>query len=773
MLPPLSFRRTLVASSLLLALAAHAEDVRQRFELPAGALTPSVNALARQANVQILFAGPLADGLRGQAVHGEFSPEQALTQLLQGTGLRFRRQDQRTFIIEPGRKAGEDPTLASVVVTGNSIPAFRTASVRSATKTESRAIDLAQSVAVVEQELIREQRVIRMEDALRNVAGVYSGQTEGRRDQFTIRGFSAELDTYVDGVRDTAGYRDFSNIERVEVLKGPAAMLFGRGSAGGIINRISKKPVADPVREVQLTIGSDDFKRGEWDLAGALAPGANFRLTGAHEEGGMFRNAIKHELSTLAAAADFKLGERTSLLAQAEWQQVERTPDRGIPSLNRRPADVDRKNFYGSPHDYANREHFGISTTLEHAVSDATQLRAVFRFNQMELDAQNTRNIGLANNNTEVRRQALRFPKEKEFAFTQLELIHKLKTAGIEHQLLAGYEHGWQQGRLQVWRKAAGNVSLNNPNDLAVAPLFTAADKTFDTRFEATTDAFYLQDQMQLSPEWKAIAGVRYDIFRQRQAAGLLNGQPGNALERIDRAWSPRLGIIYQPLPQHSIYLSSARSFQPKAEDLLWASAADMAQKPTQTVQYEIGNKNEFFNGRLGLNFALYEITMSNVATSDPANPGQLIQVGEQRHRGAEIDFSGELGDGWRVYGGASWIDAAVTRSNDPALALGSRPLNIPKQSANLWLSKSFLERWRAGIGIYHLGERYAFSDNTVRLPAYTRLDAALSYRWKGTEFALNLRNLSDQRYYDSATNNNQIAPGIPRTAMLTARFSF
>ena len=772
MSPSFPSRLTVLAAGLLLACAVHA-DVTHKFNLPSETLTKSVNAIARDTGIQVIFAARHAEGLQAPALSGQYTARQALEQLLRGSGLQLRQRDERSFIIEPETTRHGETSLAPLVVSGTMTPAFRPATLRSATKTETRVLDMAQSVAVIDQELIREQRVIRMEDALRNVAGVYAGQSEGRRDTFTIRGFSAELDTYVDGVRDTAGYRDFSNIERVEVLKGPAAMLFGRGSAGGIINRISKKPTAEAIREAQLTVGSFDFKRAEWDLGGALAAGANFRLTGAYENGGAFRNKIDNQLSNLAASVDFKLAEQTTLLTQLEWQKQERTPDRGIPSVNGKPANVQRDNFYGSPHDYAVRDSLSLGAVLDHAFSDDTRLKVTLRANSMELDATNTRNMGLAKNDTEVRRQALHFPKQKDFVFTQFDLTHKVKTGGIEHQLLAGYEHGTQRGRLEVWRRTASNVSLANPNDNSAKPGFTDANKSYDTRFAATTDAFYLQDQLQFSPEWKGIAGVRYDIFRQRQEAGLVAGAAAQSMERTDRAWSPRLGLIYQPLPAHSIYISSAQSFQPKAEDLLWATAADVTQKPTKTTQFEIGNKNEFLGGRLGINFALYQIAMANVATSDPANPGQVIQVGEQRHRGAEVDITGELGDGWRVYGGATAIDAEVTKSLDPSLPVGNRPLNIPRSSANVWLSKSFFDNWRAGLGAYYVGERYAFSDNLVTMPAYTRFDAALSYRWKTAEFSLNVRNLTDKHYYEYATNNNQIAPGTPRNAMLTARFAF
>lgn len=628
---------------------------------------------------------------------------------------------------------------------------------RSATKTDTPSLDVAQTVNVVEQELIREQRVIRLHDAVRNVAGVYAAGGEGRRDQFSIRGFSAELDMYVDGIRDPAGYRDFSNIEHVEVLKGPAAMLFGRGSAGGIINRITKKPTAEAVREVQATLGSWDFARAEWDFAGAASAGANYRLTGAYEKGGQFRDEVDNELSTIAGGIEFKLSADTRLLAQFEAQHHERTPDRGVPSLAGQPAAVPTSNFYGEPFDFSTRDTANAGLNLDHDISAATKVKATLRVNTMEFDAVNRRSTGLANANSEVKRNTTRFPKDRECAFAQTELTHRLDLAGSEHLLFGGYEHGRQRADLQVWQVNAPNISLYNPTYTAPAPVFSDASKTYDVSFTGTTDALYLQDQVTFNPRWKAVVGLRHDVFKQEQSAGLVNKVQSAALSRTDRKSSPRAGVIFQPDTQTSWYASAARSFQPKSDDLLFAKASDTNLKPTSATQYEAGNKREFFDGKLAVNAAFYRIVMTDVATADPNNPGQTIQIGEEIHDGVELDLSGEPAPGWRVYGGATWLDPRVTRSNDTPQG------NVPRQAANLWLSKQLLAGWRAGLGAYYVGERFAGADKTVRLPAYTRWDAACSYSLTAMELALNLRNITDRTYYESATNNVQIAPGAPR----------
>ncbi len=660
----------------------------------------------------------------------------------------------------------------SVRASAESEPAYKVPAATTATKTDTPLKDIPQTINVVDQQLIREVRALYMKDALRNVPGVFVSGGEGRRDQFAIRGFSAELDMYVDGIRDMASFRDLSNIERIEVLKGPAAMLFGRGSAGGVINRVTKKPTAEPIREVQATVGSDDLYRAEVDLGGALGPAASFRLTGAHETGGQFRDHIDNERTAVAGGIEFKLAPATRLLTQVELLRQEATPDRGIPSVNGRPADVPVSNFYGELFDFSEREVANLGATLDHAFSEATRLRATLRLNTMELDAINTRATGLAAGNTQVVRNTTRFPKEREYLFGQMELIHKLKLGATEHLLLAGYEHGRQEADLKVWQVAAPNISLHNPSYVAPAPNFTPASQTFNTSFTGITDGVYVQDQITFSTRWKAVAGVRYDVFDQHQE----NRLNGTTLEREDRKWSPRMGVMFQPAPATSWYGSLSRSFQPAADDLLFANASAANLKPTSATQVEVGNKNELLNGRLAVNFALYRIAMTDIATNDPANPGQSIQVGEQVHKGFELEAVGELTRRWRIFGGATWLDPEITKANPNGAGVtlqGKRPANTPRQAFSLWTSYDLGQGLSASLGVYRVGARYATADNTVTLPAYTRLDAGLAYKLRSLELALNVRNLTDKRYFESATQNHQIAPGTPRSVLLTARYAF
>lgn len=757
--------------------------VLRDYDLPAAPLAATLNRIAREAGLALSVDAAAIGDAMSAPVRGRYSAADALRRALTGSGFELVTTPAGSHTLKklpaapaprPQPVSATEATLAEVKVRASAqagASSFRVPTVKSATKTDTRALDIPQSIQVVEQELMREQRALAMADTLRNVPGVYAQGGEGRRDQFSIRGFSAELDMYVDGLREPASFRDLSNVERVEVLKGPAAMLFGRGSAGGIINRVTKKPVDQPQREVQLTGGSWDFARAEADLGGPINEAASYRLTAAYEKGGQFRDVLDNEKSAVAGALAFKLAPQTSLLAQFDYQHHDVTPDRGIPSVGGRPAGVPVENFYGERFDYGERDVANVGVTLEHALSAQTQVRAVLRANTMELDAINTRSTGLANNNTEVRRNTTFFPKERDYLTAQAELTHKLALGTTEHLLLAGYERNWQYADLKVYQVAAPNIGLADPRHVAPTPVFGEASKTYDVSTRGTTDGLYLQDQISFTPAWKAVAGVRRDVFGQHQDAGLLNRVASPAVERTDRAWSPRLGVIWQPSAGSSFYGSVSRSFQPVADDLLFSNASRANLAPTESKQVEIGNKNEFFGGRLALDVALYRVALSNVATADPNNTGQLIQVGEQVHRGVEVSVSGEPAPGWRIYGGATWIDAEITRSNDTPE--GNRPGNVPRRAANLWVSHELGAGFSAGVGAFYVGQRYAAADNTVVLPSYTRWDAALIWRLHALELALNLRNLGDKRYFETATNNFQLAPGVPRQVLLTARYGF
>jgi catecholate siderophore receptor len=659
-----------------------------------------------------------------------------------------------------------DTEIPTVVVRAGAADALH-GSGNSATKLDVPLRDVPQAVQVVSKELIREQGALEMKDVLRNVSGVAPSQGEGRRDQFYIRGFDATRDTLVDGMRDDSLYfRDLGNVERIEVIKGPAAVLYGRGSAGGVINRVTKKPVSKTRREATLSVGSERLRRLDADLGGALGTQAAFRLTAAYEVGDSYRDIVHSERSVLAPSIAWSAGTDTSFLLQTEFLHQRRTPDRGIPSLNGVPAAVPVSNFYGEKYDYATTDARNASFNVEHAVNDKLTLRNNFQYSNLSLDAINTRTLGLTAGNTQVRRQITYFPQDQTNYLNQTEAVYKLDAGTIQHTLLAGVELGNQKASRLVRAVSASSVSLQTPQHIAVMPNLASLPITIDSGFKADTVALYAQDQLSFGQHWKALAGLRFDRFKQTQD----NRRTSLAQDRTDSVWSPRVGLVYQPNDAHALYGNLSRSFQPVGNDLFY-NGTDFAQiKPVESLQQELGAKSEWLGGSLLSTVALYQITQRNVVTKDPADPAGLrqVQTGEQQSRGLEVDLAGTILPGWKVFANYTLNLAHITQSNN--FAIGNRPANIPKQAANVWSSYELGHGFTIGGGAFYVGDRFAVEDNAVKLPSYVRLDAMLGYKSKAWEAGLNLKNLANRVYYESANNNNQIQPGAPRSAMLYVR---
>lgn len=660
-----------------------------------------------------------------------------------------------------------DAELPGITVhaTGTADPVNGSGSV--ATKLDVPLRDVPQAVQVVGKELIREQGALEMKEVLRNVSGVAIAQGEGRRDQFYIRGFDATRDTLVDGMRDDSLYfRDLGNVERIEVLKGPAAALYGRGSAGGVINRVTKKPVAKTLREATLTVGSYDLRRMDVDLGGALGSEASFRLTGAYEASDSYRDVVHSERSMLAPSIAWTAGKDTSFLLQTEFLHQRRTPDRGIPSVNGLPADVPLSNFYGEQYDYANTDGRNLRFNVEHVVNDKLTLRNNFQYSTLSLDAVNTRTLGLTSDNAQVRRQITYFPQHQTNYLNQTEAVYKLDTGTMQHALLGGVELGYQKADRLVKAAATSNVSLQSPQQVLAAPNFATLPTTLDVDFKGRTEALYAQDLISFNQHWKALAGVRFDRFKQTQD----NHLKGVAQERTDSVWSPRLGLVYQPNAAHSIYGNVSRSFQPVGHDLFY-SANDLAQiKPIESLLREVGVKSEWLGGRVLSTVALYQITQRNAITKDPSDLSGLryVQTGEQESKGLEVDLSASLLPGWKVFGNYTLDQARITQSND--FAVGNRLANIPKHAAALWSTYEVGHGFTIGGGVFYVSDRYALEDNKVKLPAYTRVDAMFGYKANRWEAGLNIGNITNRTYYESANNNNQIQPGAPRHATLFVR---
>lgn len=299
--------------------------------------------------------------------------------------------------------------------------------------------------------------------------------------------------------------------------------------------------------------------------------------------------------------------------------------------------------------------------------------------------------------------------RQEDGFFNQTELTHKLMLGGMAHQVLYGIEVARQDKAQFVTRQAAGTVSLFDP----VLPVVPRNANTVITNNVGTldTNSAYLQDMITLSPQWKALAGVRFDRFEQKTAERRVN-VPN--VSRTDTEWSPRAGIVYQPTLNQSYYVSVSRSFQPSAElQPLTAAFADFA--PEKTTNKEVGAKLDFLGGRASATASLFELERTNIKETDPVSRA-TVQIGEQRTRGVELMFSGDLPQGWQIWSGYAYLLTEITTSPNAAL-LGNRATLTPKHSANLWLTKRLGSGWRAGAGLNYVDDRAADPANNVTLP--------------------------------------------------------
>ncbi|RJF99193.1 TonB-dependent receptor [Noviherbaspirillum saxi] len=657
-------------------------------------------------------------------------------------------------------------------------PTYNPPTAVSATKIEAPLRDIPQTVNVVPQQLMQDQGVRSMESVLKSVPGIGLSHGDGQRDQVTIRGFTAIADQFIDGLRDDALYfRDLSNIEQVEVIKGPASVLYGRGSSGGLINRITKKPGIEK-SELTAQVGSWGQRRGEFDLARNFDDsGVAFRITGAVERADSYRDKQFLDREAIAPSLSIKLGANTSLLLQAEYLSDERVTDFGIPAYRGRPVNVPASTYYGAANardvDTSKADMTAFGFTLNHRFSDQLSLRNAFRRYDYELHRSNTL-VGSVNeaaltasfNHGNVRRL-------EDGYFNQTELVQKAKFGGMDHQILYGIELG-KQNKDQLFRTQnnVATVSLFNPVN-PVLPLVAVASPSSDNLGIMTTASAYVQDLVTLSKQWKLLAGVRYDRFEQ-ETNERRPGQPN--LARTDTEWSPRAGLVYQPTSNQSYYVAFSKSFQPSAESFpLAANNAQIA--PEETTNQEIGAKYDFLGGQASVTASLFRLERTNIKTTDPIL-NRLVPIGEQRTDGMELTFTGDLSHGWQIWSGYAYLDARVRSSTaiDAGQRVqGKRATLTPRHSANLWLTKALGNGYRAGAGVNYVDDRAANPGNTVTLPAYTTVDAMIGYRIAKLDLQLNINNLFDRAYIVSGhgTAPNLNLPGAPRSVQLTARYNF
>jgi catecholate siderophore receptor len=651
--------------------------------------------------------------------------------------------------------------------------------VTSATKTSTEVKDIPQALTIVTKAQIDDQQLRSVSDLLLFVPGASPATGESNRDQFTLRGNNTTADLFINGIRDDVQYfRDFYNVARVEVLKGPNAMIFGRGGGGGVINRVTK--VSTLTRAIGGDVSVDSFGgvRLTGDVDMPLSPLAGLRVNALYENGDSFRRHVDLERYGIAPTVGIEVGDRTRIDLAYEYFHDRRTADRGVPSASDgNAATVDSplggfdRTFFGDPDKSFSRADVHLaSAVIEHDLGGGWSIRNRTQAGDYDKFYQNIYPNGPATPAGTVVLAAYNDTTKRRNLFSQTDFIWEGRLAGADHTFLAGFELGGSEGRNQRrngrFPGDVGSVTvpLTDPTvDLPVTFVANGNNSAIDTKVAA----LYVQDQIRPTDWLEIVAGLRFDRVR----IVVDNLATGQEFARTDSLFSPRLGLVLKPLDNLSLYASYSRSYLPQSGDQFNSlNLTGEGLKPERFDNYELGAKWEPLPGLLAT-AAIYQLDRSNTQARDPANPLLTVLTGQQRSRGLELGLERSITHRWQVSAGYALQDAEITETTTAAPAGRKVPL-VPRHSASLWTKYDLTQSLGLGLGVVARSKSYASLSNQVKLPGYARVDAAAYYKVaRGLEAQLNVENLFGADYFVAAHNDNNIAPGAPRSARLTLRF--
>ncbi len=671
-----------------------------------------------------------------------------------------------------------------------------------ATRTDTPLRDVPQAISVVTEEQIRDRSVQSMSEAVRYVPGIGITQGEGNRDGLVFRGNSSTADFFVDGMRDDVQYfRDTYNIERIEAFKGPNAMIFGRGSPGGLLNRVTKLADWREVADLTVQIGQSEKRRAVGDVGHVVGDNLAFRIAGVYEDSELYRDDVVLERRGLNPTLSMVVGENTRIALGYEYFDDTRTADRGIPSRatatngTRLPVRTDASTFFGDPDaSIATVRVDAFNALIEHDFGDGTVLRNRTRWADYD---KRYRNVFPGNVNeaaATVSLSAYDNATRRENIFNQTDVIFSAATGAVEHKFMVGAEFGRQDTdnlrRTGTFALGSGSpclntsgtgfatscsVALSSPN---VSPTVNYASAASDGNNSGTAKiaALYAQDQIEFSPQWSAVFGLRFDRFDVE----FFDRRPATAdaqrrLAARDNLWSPRAGLIFKPVESVSLYASYGVTYLPRSGEQLGSLAFNtQSLDPEAFENVELGAKWEVRPGLMA-EAAVYRLDRSNAAVTDPTDATRLVLLDgdSQRIDGAELSLSGQLTERWRVVGSYARQDARTLQAVGTTPAGRTLP-QTPETSLGLWNRFDLSERWGFGLGATYRSASFATISNAVTLKSYTRYDAAVYYAFdERFSVQINLENVFDKRYYPSAHTDNNITPGAPRTASLTLHLKF
>jgi catecholate siderophore receptor len=675
-------------------------------------------------------------------------------------------------------EAAADNKLSEIVVTGHP----------SVSDIPTSFQDTPQNVTVIPQQLLTEQAVNNVQDALKNVPGITLNAGEGgtHGDNINLRGFAASDDFFLDGLRDTGFYtRDSFNLEAIEVYKGPASTLFGRGSTGGVVNQVSKSPQLSDFARGSVVGGTNSELRGTADVNYAFGDSSAFRVNAMGMKSEVAdRDFVRNRRWGVAPSVSFGLGQPTTITVEYFHQEQNDIPDYGIPFAFGAPIPVPRNTYYGLPSDDRARARVDVGTML---------LKSQFTENFWFTDTARIGNYFFDSRETAAHYGAappapgtpldtvLTFRDRPSVQGTVKTLLNdadlhiRFATGPVNHHVVAGIELDREEADLTRFANQLNTIAgtpILTPDPFESFPGHqTQVTQTPDT--VTKTASGLLEDIVDFGPHWEATAAVRVDRFSAKFDEPFTNAH----FDHTDTIASPRASLVYRPIDSVSVYASYGTSYDPSAENLsLSAKTASLG--PEKDKTFELGVKSNVLAGKLALQAGVFQTDMTNARVGDPTNPtAPQLLAGKERVRGFEADAIGYITDELEITAGYTHLNSETLESTDP-LSAGAPLLDTAPNQANLWLTYEFQVPLKVGAGLNWLDRRAADVDNTAHVPGYVTFDAMVSYQInKHFGVQLNGYNLANRYYYAnsyfSSPVENHVLPGAGRTGLLTVSFAY
>ncbi|GAA4352387.1 TonB-dependent siderophore receptor [Hymenobacter saemangeumensis] len=779
----------------------------------AGAGFGSVLGTARMANTQPAAFASIA--LKATSIgstaddQGRFRldrvPAGTYTLVVQAMG--FEPVEQTVTITE-GQTSRVEVTLAAsatslqeVTVLARSYTAYQRDATNIATRSDTPLRDIPQSVQVLPAAVLRDQQVQLLQESIKNFAGI--SQFGGYND-FNMRGFRSTTGNFAYNGQRLGGSsytpQPTYNLESVEAIKGPASVLYGFAAPGGIINQTTRLPQATAQREIRLTYGSFSQLRGVADATGPLTADGRwlYRVVAGAERTDHQMRDWKTRNVFINPSFTFRPSERTDLTLTASYFHQNEDGgtwyNRGIMAVKNGAGQYDLGVLprSWSHHDANDRGADRIANVQflgRHRLADKLSVSVLARYSYYHSIQQYhhiNRNSFNATTGT-IRRHFRDIDNVTQDAFVNTYLTWTPRTGPVEHTILAGIDYGHSQNGYDYAQSGVGVPGLNIFN-----PQYGQTDRSsylgerYNARYDNPSNFLggYVQDQLTLTPQLKAVLGLRYDTYRSTSLDKDRTEQVRNPTAAIvlpqdtstASAFVPRAGLVYQPLPQLSLYGSYSQSFQPQYSNLARSGGPF---DPEVGKQWEVGARTELLGRRLVGSVAFYHIRKVNILTTDPSDPNGERQIAgnEATSKGVELSLTGRVLPGLNIITNYAYNEAKITKNGNPSEPYASPWFeNAPNHTGNLWavytLQRGPLQGLGFGGGAYHVGKRYSFVED-FSIPAYTTFDAVLNYQIKRASLALNLYNLADTRYYSGVFFNDIVWVGNGRSFRLTAGYSF